>query len=392
MFRLWPIVAVMTVGCGRIGFDDANPTFDLDLTLGDLGSAELTRPSPASYFDASGTLRFAAPHEPRFDHDPVTRTPRGLLLESGATNLLTYSEQMDAVVHWFDNGSVAIRADQATAPDGTLTADEFDDTDAGNISRRGHSIPLPDDELAYSYSVYARAGTSRTFTFAAELLGGAQQIQLGMTVDLVAGTIIQPPVVDIPFGIEPLPNGWHRVWMVLTNNGTGNDDGILSLWGNLENIANTGTVFAWGAQVEQSASPTSYIRTTSDSVTRAADVATVRDVSWLASDRGTLRVYAGIAEDRESASPAACLLAVTTPRLCVERSTAGTDARSAAWDLEGSSHANPSVGVLTGLPPPAAGTDRLGLGTDGSRQLDGHLERVTYWSRRFSDVELRELE
>lgn len=389
MFRHWPLVAVMTAGCGRIDFEDVSPTFDLELTRGDLGSVILARPSLASYVDATGVVRFAGPDEPRFDHDPITHAPRGLLIESRGMNLLTYSEQLNVATDWFTNGATLVRIDQAVAPDGTLSADEVEDNDATNLARRGHGVPIPDDALPYTYSVYARAGTSSTFSFAAEMLDGAQQIQVGMTVDLVAGTIIRPPLGGTSFGIERHANGWHRVWIVLTNNGTGNIEGILSLWGDLENTPNTGTVFAWGAQLEQSSYPTSYIGTTATSATRAADVALERDVSWLADDRGTLRVRAGVAHDRALPSPAACLLATSTPRLCLEQSAPGVGTRAVAWDREGSTHLDPASGLLTGFPPPAAGADQLGLGGDGARSLDGHLERVTYWPRRFSDAELR---
>lgn len=95
MLRHWPILAVMTMGCGRVGFDDvpveSGATLDLDFTSIQLGTVTVVRSSAASYFDANGVLRRAGPGEPRFDHDPMTRAPRGLLIEQSRTNLIVQS-------------------------------------------------------------------------------------------------------------------------------------------------------------------------------------------------------------------------------------------------------------------------------------------------------------
>src|SRR5581483_3040464 len=50
-----------------------------------------TRASVGPYFDAPGTMQTAANNVPRFDHDPTTLLPRGLLIEDARTNLLLNS-------------------------------------------------------------------------------------------------------------------------------------------------------------------------------------------------------------------------------------------------------------------------------------------------------------
>lgn len=50
-----------------------------------------TRSTTATYFDANGVMQTAAINEPRFDHDPVTLEPLGLMVEEQRTNLVLNS-------------------------------------------------------------------------------------------------------------------------------------------------------------------------------------------------------------------------------------------------------------------------------------------------------------
>jgi hypothetical protein len=69
-------------------------TLNLDFTTGVLDSRlTLTRAAgTATYINSSGYVTTATANTPRFDYDPVTLAPRGLLLEGSATNLLNWSE------------------------------------------------------------------------------------------------------------------------------------------------------------------------------------------------------------------------------------------------------------------------------------------------------------
>jgi len=50
-----------------------------------------TRASTGTYFDVNGTLQTAASDVPRFDYDPITHAPLGLLIEEARTNILLNS-------------------------------------------------------------------------------------------------------------------------------------------------------------------------------------------------------------------------------------------------------------------------------------------------------------
>lgn len=53
-----------------------------------------TRNSSATYFDSNGILQYANIDEPRFDHDPITKESKGLLIEQTSVNLLTGSDDL----------------------------------------------------------------------------------------------------------------------------------------------------------------------------------------------------------------------------------------------------------------------------------------------------------
>jgi hypothetical protein len=68
-------------------------TLTLDFTTGILDPRlSFTRLSTATFINSSGIVTSVGNNIPRFDHDPTTLAPRGLLIEGQATNLLNWSE------------------------------------------------------------------------------------------------------------------------------------------------------------------------------------------------------------------------------------------------------------------------------------------------------------
>lgn len=71
----------------------AGPSLDLNFLPGILDPRiTFTRAAgPATYFDSAGALQTAGTNVARFDYDPATLAPRGLLIEEARTNLLLNS-------------------------------------------------------------------------------------------------------------------------------------------------------------------------------------------------------------------------------------------------------------------------------------------------------------
>ena len=101
------------------------PSFERDFTSGGLGTgAVFTRASAGWAYGPTGVLTSFAANVPRFDYDPVTLQPKGLLLEDTSTNICLQSGNLAAAGWGFAGNTAVIAAtpNQAIAPDGTLTA------------------------------------------------------------------------------------------------------------------------------------------------------------------------------------------------------------------------------------------------------------------------------
>jgi hypothetical protein len=245
----------------------------------------------------------------------------------------------------------------------------------------------------------------------AEILDGSPQIQIGITVDLGTGSITYVDPNATGYGIERYPAGWFRVWLTVTNNGTGNVHALLSVYNSdFVNNATIGSVYAWGAQIEQGPDLTSYIPTTTAATLRLADLATASDVSWLATDRGTLRAIATVDVDRARLQPAVCLLAAPPDQLCLGRGASGSAELSitagatqtvlgtqysigvqrtviAAW-APGEVSLWDDAGVVGAATTAPQAIVQAALGRDATNVFEGHLLRVTYWPERLDDHEL----
>ena len=101
---------------------DPTLTLDLDFTTGTLDSkVTFTRTTTATYVNASGVVTASAIDAARFDHNPSTLAPRGLLLEEQRTNTLLQSSDFSHAA-WNKLG-ITVTANAIAAPDGTTTAD-----------------------------------------------------------------------------------------------------------------------------------------------------------------------------------------------------------------------------------------------------------------------------
>ena len=418
------VAIALLAACGRVSFDarddagggdtDRSPAIELDLKSGNTANLSFMRGSPASYVGADRLIHIAADNEPRFEHDPITGAPRGLLIENEISNLVVYSEQLNFGIEWFSNGSGAINANVAVAPDGSLSADEVIDTDTTGAARRAQSANIPATRLSYTFSIFLKAETQTRASFGAELLGGVPD-QTAMDIDFTTGTISSPPLGAEGYGIVPFANGWYRVWITLANQAD-NNSAIISVWSYLPNVADTGSVYAWGAQIETGPIMTSYVETpTNVAVMRAGDIAQVADLSGVTPERGSLLVTASLTRSFETLppeyQPLVCMTSPIPNTVCVSRAMfddrttlsydnvttvatggdwAGTARRTiiAAWDDTSITLHEPGTSATLGLAAPLPTFDRVYLGFNQDVALDGCIERLAYWPFALTDDEL----
>lgn len=292
----WQVNATGYIPYGYAGFGDANMV--LDFTNGSSLDSRITftRASTATRTNPSGIIESVAINTPRFDYNPVTLAPLGLLIEEQRTNLLTYSEQFDDAA-WnktLGTVTVTVTADSTTSPDGTVDADKVITANATG-----------DHVIAQVASV--TSGTTYTqswFLKAAELnwvqvtestgFGSTQFQNINLSNGAVGNGNYGSAVSVTSFG-----NGWYRVSVTDTATATSASGRFLlalltsDVAARLTDITGNGTsgIYIWGAQLEAGAFATSYIPTVASQVTRSADLASMTGTnfsSWFNATEGTV--------------------------------------------------------------------------------------------------------
>ena len=198
---------------------------------------------------------------PRVDYTDGTSS---LLVEPQRTNLITYSEDFSS----WNKLAAVVTTNQTTSPSGTLTADKitYDGTTYGRVEQ---TVAVTNGNT-YSWSVYLKNND----------LSDVTQVWLGFS---QAG---QGEFVTIT-------NEWQRYETVQVANGSNEYPRV--------QFTGTGSLYAWGAQIEQGSYPTSYIKTSGSTVTRNQETYTKTGISNLInSEEGVLFVeIAALANDGE---------------------------------------------------------------------------------------------
>lgn len=221
------------------------------------------RAGAAHAVDQNGVLALVPHSLPRLS---VVGGEHVLLLEGPGTNYLLRSQEFDNAAWSATNTTVT--ANQAIAPDGTLTADKVE---AATATPNFRQIQTTIATTLATFSVYGKIGSGATdcnfFALKNETVGGAP---------LSYGTINwSTGVVTVTAGsmrAEALGNGWYRIILTATSGFTSGDD--ISCFvgfngGGGETIGEH--AYFWGAQLEAAEHPSSYIPTTSAAASRVAD-------------------------------------------------------------------------------------------------------------------------
>jgi hypothetical protein len=249
-----------------------------------------TRASTATFTGSDGLIQSAAINTPRFDYDPVTLAPKGLLIEEQRTNLLTYSEQFDDAA-WTKTRS-SITANAILSPDGTQDADKLvEDSTASNTHQIQRSVSYTSG-TTYTRTLYAKAGERTGFRF--QFPSSAFTSGLNAYFDLSNGTVasVTSPATA---SITSVGNGWYRCTATATATATASGTEIscgLTISGTNPTYSGDGTsgLYIWGAQLEAGAFATSYIPTVASQVTRSSDSAVMTGTnftSWYVQNDGT---------------------------------------------------------------------------------------------------------
>jgi hypothetical protein len=224
---------------------------------------------------------------PRFDYDPETLAPKGLLIEEQRTNLLLYSEDLSTV---WNLGTGTVQSNTWTAPTGNLTGDIFT---IGSDSTTPSQSTTITASATYTLSFFV----SKPLTTAAFLRlrfgTAAGSISAFVDTSTMSFGVVQAGIVANY--IKQIQNNIYQVSVRFTYGATDGGSRSLAISGvvaNNSSVPDTGKNIAiWGIQYELGAFPTSYIPTTSATVTRAADNASMvgsNFSSWYNQSEGTV--------------------------------------------------------------------------------------------------------
>lgn len=397
------------------------PRMALDFTTGALDSrVSITRAlNTATRINSSGFVEIVNANLPRFDYDPVTLAPKGLLIEESRTNLLTYSEQFNDVI--WTKSQTGITVNATASPDGTSTAD----------------AAIPNTVLAVNHFVRQNitsytSGVTYTYTVYAKAFG-----YTGLQMVLPAAAFTGPPFanfdlangvasVTFPYGgsgatatITNVGNGWYRCSVTATANATAATGTQLRIMNTYTTTDSTFTpngvdgIFLWGAQLEAGAFPTSYIPTAGTSLTRNADVVSMTGTnfsSWYNATSGAI-----LARSRQSVitgtrpsiyisdGTANNIISlrglVANPELYIRATTdqvqidAGTLTANSSFGLVGAWATNNCAAAINGgaavtdTSATIPTVDRMLIGSDGTNYLNGQIERISYWPQRITNAE-----
>jgi hypothetical protein len=215
------------------------------------------RATTATYYGVDGLIKTAVANEPRFDFDPATHQSLGLLTEEQRSNLLNLSETLAA------SGGIQ----------NSWTVTNLTRTSTNNIAPDGNATALQLTASAANGTIISTAaiGTSaaRTLSVFLKRVTGTGNIQY--TTD--NGTT---------WTTQAITGKWVRYTFPSTT-----ADQRVGF-----RIATSGdAIQIWGVQLEVGTFATSYIPTTTTTVVRNADVATISGTnfsSWYNQIEGTI--------------------------------------------------------------------------------------------------------
>lgn len=252
-----------------------------------------TRSSVATYIGPGGYIKEAAADEPRFTRNPITFAQQGALVEGSSTNRLTYSEDISA---WVID-ALTVSAGTELSPNGVDVAGSFFET-ATNAQHRFKRNPLnclAGKQLCQSVFI-KRVGVGNTRNINLTMFDGVSATTRATAVfdlDLVEVASTSGNLF-LNASVEPYRDGWFKLSISLNNTTGAELTSITPIFTFADSGATTylgdPTIgfAAWGVQVEDRPSASSYIKTEAATVTRSSDVLDIGLLSWLASGKGTL--------------------------------------------------------------------------------------------------------
>jgi len=391
-----------------------------------------TRASTGTYVGSDGLVKTATTNEARFDHNPTTGESLGLLVEEARTNLSLRSQELDNAV-WTKTAS-SITANAIASPDETTTADKLvEDSSTANHNIVEATVITYTSGVTYSFSFFVKKAERQTVQILMHpnpFPGTAAQRTAIFNSNIGAFASVGSAYTNS--SVTTLPSGWYRVSVTSTANATTTGNFTISLCSDDAGTATytgngTSGIYLWGAQLEAGAFATSYIPTTSATVTRAADLTSITGANfspWYNQTEGTVfGEYFPNAVAPATNSQTLIYISNNTStdrniinkRANADQSTQWASAKTGATDtafinagtwlaantkiaavyknndyaasLNGAtSVVDTAVDLFTGMTQANIGSNQANL-----ESLNGTIKRLTYWPTRLANTTLQSI-
>ena len=253
------------------------------------GTADMafTRATTATRVNSLGTVASVATGVPRLDYRVGQGCPH-ILVESARTNTLTYSQDIDNS-DWAKS-NVTVVANSTTSPDGT--------TNAEKVTKNGNSA---NDRISQVVAGGVTSSTKYSVSAFVKSVGDITGAKTTLAVKITSATLFRLTFewtgsnLAISTGsnsgtrtnefCEDYGNGWFRIGFTYEADGTA---ATYRLDVDRENATATTGIFVWGCQHEEGGNKTSYIPTSSSSVTRNTELFTKTSIGSLIGTSGVL--------------------------------------------------------------------------------------------------------
>jgi len=401
------------------------PRLALDFTAGVLDPRVTVARAlnTATRINSSGLIEPVNTNLPRFDYDPITLAAKGLLIEESRANAYSYSSDYTQA-YWTKAGIDIGTSSVQLAPDGVSYMQKIQELNTTGVHRLNPAIaPSVTSGTQYTMSVFAKKGER-------DILDVFESSYTGVVIarfNLTNGTAQSLNAIATA-KIEPWPDGIYRCIVTATAQSTGTPGfmNFLQLYDGASSY--TGTpgygLYVWGRQFEAGAFATSYIPTTTTSLTRNADVVQMTGTnfsSWYNASEGTFAaefirptVASGGFPSIIAARQAAANDSQNTIEMYADTTTISTLVRTTGVAGQFSQYFGASIGsvvnvvlaykvnnfavayngnaatdTLTGNLPTV---DMLNIGYNTSltsQVLNSHIQSIRFWPQRLTSAEVQ---
>ena len=224
---------------------------------------------------------------PRFDYDPTTLAPKGLLIEGSATSLSRSSQNLTDATYWtLQTAYASTSATGGTAPDGTNTGNLF--TEPSSNLQRSIYQSYSSAAGTYTFSLWLKAGSGNERYMRLVLSSSASDFGY-FTINMKTGAIQQAATVvgtatnaSATVSENYAATGWRRYSLTVTLAASVNFVFLVPIdlasidtpttnYGRVSYLGDGSSFLIWGAQLEAGSGASSYIPTGASTGNRAAD-------------------------------------------------------------------------------------------------------------------------